>query len=67
MIRPAVMPGWSRKSPNNHRRIAFDFALRPSAVIGMYLLAPVVPLVVVNRTGRCDVSCFGSPAIAASM
>jgi hypothetical protein len=39
----------------------------PSLVIGMYLEAPVVPLVVVNSTGGCLVSWLDCPSISALM
>src|SRR5215207_8920791 len=61
------MPGWSRYRPHSHSQVSRDFASLPSRVIGMYLDAPVVPLVVVNSTGGCLVSWLGSPFIALVM
>jgi hypothetical protein len=54
--RPAEAAGWSWKKAVTHRRDRRRFASRPLAVIGMYLRAPVVPLVIVNSTGGSRVS-----------
>ena len=66
-ILPATIPGWSRYRADSHSHISRDLARLPSRVIGMYLEAPVVPLVVVNSTGACLVSWLGWPSMAAVM
>jgi hypothetical protein len=64
-ILPSTIPGWSRYRADSHSHIRRDLARLPSLVIGMYLEAPVVPLVVVNSTGACLVSWLGCPTISA--
>jgi hypothetical protein len=66
-ILPPTIPGWSRYRPHSHSQVSRDLARLPSRVIGMYLRAPVVPLVVVNSTGGSLVSWAGCPCIAAVM
>jgi hypothetical protein len=66
-ILPATIPGWSRYRADSHSHISRDLARLPSRVIGMYLEAPVVPLVVVNSTGGSLVSWLGRPCISALM